>query len=145
MIKTVENKEDIIRLWKEAFGDSEEDILFFLDNANYESLGCFENEKLVSMLFLIGSSLGEYIYAACTDKKMQGKGYMSELLNYCKDNYSSLCLIPASDSLEKYYFDRGFKSWCSIEELSFSESDEICEYLFEGYKLTEPKVLRYMR
>ena len=44
----------IIALWSRVFGDTEEDIRFFLDNCVHKScLGYFSGNALVSMLFLV--------------------------------------------------------------------------------------------
>ncbi|MCR5208176.1 MAG: hypothetical protein K6C14_06850, partial [Eubacterium sp.] len=84
-----------------------------------------------------------YIYAACTLKSCRGKGIMSALLEYAKKEYPSLCLIPASDSLAEYYGKRGLNIEIPIESISFNESEELCEYLFEGYSLSKPTALMY--
>ena len=147
MIKFTDNKSDIVSLWSSVFGDSDEDVIFFIENAkNADCLAYYEGEKLVSMLYLvdccIGGEKGKYIYAACTDKHYEGRGYMTALLQYSKNcGYNCLCLIPASDSLVEYYGKRGFQKSTEIENLSFNQSDEIKEYLFEGYELSEPRVL----
>ena len=64
-------RNDIISLWYECFGDEAEYIEFFLDRCpNKLCLGCFENNRLVSMLFLLNGEVdgfpAKYIYAACT-------------------------------------------------------------------------------
>ncbi len=148
MIKRVNNREHMIPLWKEAFGDTAEDIVFFLDFANnYKCVGYYEKEALASMLFLLDCGIDgkryHYIYAACTSSEFTGNGYMTKLLQFCKENYRPLCLIPASDGLEIYYKNRGFDKSAGIETLEFNQIDEIKEYLFEGYELTEPKALIY--
>jgi predicted acetyltransferase len=147
MIKFCDNQKDIIDIWKSVFGDSEDEIQFFIDNAkNAECLSCYLDENLVSMLYLVDCSIdnknGKYIYAACTKKEYEGSGLMSELLDYSKKlGYNFLCLIPANDSLVDFYSKRGFDKDCSIESLTFNQSDEIKEYLLEGFTLTQPKVL----
>ena len=79
--------EDIINLWQASFGDSREDIEFFLRECKNKKCVClYNNSRLLSMLFLVDCRVSDrefvYIYAACTDKSAQGKGYMSRLLNY---------------------------------------------------------------
>lgn len=147
MVNRINDREKIISLWQSSFGDSVEDIAFFLDNAHYECIGITDNGILISMLFLIECSLqgenAKYIYAACTDKEYRKSGIMTELIDYCKSNYSFLCLIPADDSLIDYYLKRGFDGSVSIDSLKFNQSEEICEYLFEGYELTNPQVMYY--
>lgn len=149
MIKTLDNAEDIITLWHEAFGDSREDILYFVNNLKHgKCIGCYEGDTLVSMLYLVGCSYKhcntEYVYAACTLKEYRGRGYMSKLLDYCKRNsMHGFCLIPANEGLVEYYKRQGLTRKISFKDISFAESDEICEYLFEGCELEEPFALMF--
>lgn len=144
MVKQVTNKEEIINLWQEAFGDAREEILFFLENCKHKKcLGYFENDSLLSMLFLVKCSLGYYIYAACTQKEARNTGAMSALLNDCKKKYDNLCLIPANESLISYYKKRGFLKEGSLSLLEFEETKEICAYLLEGCDLKKPFTLIY--
>ena len=149
MIKFTDNKEDIIRLWKEAFGDSKEDILYFTDHAvDAECLACYEKDDICSMLYLVDccyrDEKGKYIYAACTAEKAKGNGYMTQLLRHTFNlGYRFICLIPAEDSLITYYENRGFQKHISIDEIQFEQTDPIKEYLLEGYQLTEPIALLY--
>lgn len=143
MVKQVTNREEIILLWQEAFGDSREDILFFLENCKHKiCLGYFKDDTLISMLFVVECSLGYYIYAACTKKEARNSGAMSHLLDYCKKNYSSLCLIPANEPLIAYYKNRGFTKEEPISLLEFKEIREICDYLLEGCELSNPFILK---
>lgn len=142
MIKQVINNEVIIPLWQEAFGDSKEDILFFLENCKHKvCLGYFKDNILLSMLFIVKCSLGYYIYAACTKKEARKNGTMSTLLDYCKRNYSNLCLIPANEPLISYYKNRGFTKEAPISLLTFEETSKICDYLLEGCELDNPFIL----
>lgn len=144
MVKEITNKEAIIDLWQEAFGDTREEILFFLENCNHKKcLGYFENKSLLSMLFLVKCSFGYYIYAACTQKESRNTGTMTALLNNCKNNYHNLCLIPANESLISYYKKRGFLKEKPLSSLEFEETKEICAYLLEGCELKKPFILIY--
>ena len=149
MIKYCDNEAQIISLWSEVFGDSEEEISFFIRNIkNGKCLAYFENEAPVSMLFLvdcrIGKRKGKYIYAACTSEEYEGRGLMTSLIEFSSDvGTDYLCLIPATDSLKDFYCKRGFTESAEINALEFNESDEIKEYLFEGYNLSKPEVMIY--
>lgn len=146
MIKFTDNKNDIIKCWKEAFGDSDEDILFFIDNVkDAKCLSFYDDENIASMLYLVESSLGKYIYAACTLKEYQGQGIMTKLLDYSKENYDKISLIPATLSLIDYYKNRGLDIVDDIDSLKFNQIDEINEYLFEGCQLEHPIVMSYER
>lgn len=81
MVNFVTDKNKIIELWQEAFGDSRGEILYFTDNLkNGKCIGISEVDELASMLFLVKCNFGSYIYAACTRKKYRGGGYMTQLL-----------------------------------------------------------------
>ncbi len=142
MVNTVTDKNKIIDLWQEAFGDSREEILYFTDNLkNGKCIGICKDDELASMLFLVKCNFGSYVYAACTRKKYRSGGYMTELLDYAKSDESPLCLIPASDSLVDFYYKRGFTQRARIEDICFDECDKIKEYLLEGYSLTDPQAM----
>ncbi len=148
MIKYFDGENLIVPLWQEAFGDSREDIIFFLNNCERKkALGYFDDGKLCSMLFLVDCKVNgknaKYIYAACTYKSQQRKGQMSSLLSYCERKYDLLALIPANDGLVNYYDKRGFIGRSEIENITFDESDDIKEYLFEGFELSNPLLSIY--
>ncbi|MCD7871808.1 MAG: GNAT family N-acetyltransferase, partial [Clostridiales bacterium] len=84
------DKNQIIKLWQKVFGDTAEDIEFFLEACkNKNCLGLFVNNTLVSMLFLVdcafGKKRGKYIYAVCTDSNFRNRGYSSLLINKSKE------------------------------------------------------------
>lgn len=143
-IKTYKN--EVINLWKHSFGDTDEEILFFLNKCkNYECVGYFDKSVLVSMLFLVDCKIDDnnykYIYAACTDENYRRKGAMTNLLNFCKTQYNKFVLIPGNDNLVDYYSSRGFKNFCTVDKLIFNQFNEIKEYLLDGYNLTCPKTM----
>ena len=148
LIKVFDDKKQIISLWQEAFGDSEEEIIFFLDNCKHKKcVGLCSGKELYSMLFLVDCTVdgesAEYIYAASTFKRRRGNGDMSKILEYCRNNYPVICLIPADEELVKYYKKRGFVNTADTSSISFDESDEIKEYLFEGSELKKPYLMIY--
>lgn len=150
MIEITKDKALIVPLWQEAFGDSVEEILFFLENARHaKCYAAFENGEAAAMLFLVDCRLngaeGKYIYAACTAQKWRGSGCMTRLLAYCTETENLLCLIPGDDGMVKFYADRGFRQQAPINSLLFDETSDICEYLLEGFHLTTPCVLYFMR
>lgn len=155
-ISFTDDKKQIISLWHKVFKDSEEDILFFLNNCkNYKCLGYFSDGSLVSMLFLVdcmySSENGKYIYAVCTDDKYRKKGYSRALLEKSKECMNSfLWLIPAEDYLFDYYARFGFetKLFSSDEyenKISFDEADEIIDYLYDGSVYKFPKGMVYSK
>ena len=111
-------RENIISLWQEAFGDSEEYISFFLDECpSYDIVGYFIDDRLVSMFFLLEGAISDYkckyLYAACTAPEHRKKGIMEKLISfaktYCKDSgYDGIFLVPANEKLYSYYSKLGF-------------------------------------
>lgn len=115
----------IISLWKEAFGDSETEIKFFLNN-RYKpenTLLAEEDGEITSMLFLLEGEMtfegkcypSYYLYAACTLNKYRGRGYMASLLDFAKETafnrgYYFICLLPGEKSLYDFYEKHGYKT-----------------------------------
>lgn len=147
IVETTSYNDDIIKLWQQAFGDSKEDVLFFLEKCANKSCLCYYDGMLCSMLFLVDCSVNgedfKYIYAACTSEKCRKKGYMSKLLEYCQSKYSNLLLIPADENLVNFYSNRDFKHKIEINNILFNECQEIKEYLFEGCSLKNPFALAF--
>lgn len=148
IIETADYNNDIVSLWCEAFGDTPDDVLFFLNNArNIKCVCLLENMMLRSMLFLVDCKIKDkngkykYIYAACTAALCRSKGYMSMLLQYCTDKYVNVLLIPADEKLAEYYKKRNFNHKVSVKDIVFNERHEITEYLFDGCALDEPYAL----
>lgn len=141
--------EDAYSLWNDAFGDSREEIEFFVNNCiDYQLIGYYLNGELASMLFLVDCTVGEkpckYIYAACTRKEHKRKGFMTELLNYCKQNYRFISLIPANEGLVSFYKKNQFSDSLPVSYLSFNQSQEINDYLISGCELDKPFLLCYV-
>ena len=131
----------IISLWQEAFGDSESDILFFLNSHyNPENTVVYEyNNEIASVLFLIEGNMhiknvdypSYYLYAACTLKKYRGKGLMSEMLDFAKKiaasrNYFFIALKPAEESLFDYYSRFGYKTVFKKKTVYINNLSENC-------------------
>lgn len=150
IVETNSYDKSILALWQEAFGDTEEDVRFFIDNCKNKSvLTLSVNNELCAMLFLVDSAVKgaeyKYIYAACTFKKHRGKGYMSALLRYAANAYHNVLLIPADNELVWYYKKRDFNRIIEINDIKFNECSEIKEYLFEGCSLKEPFALAFVK
>lgn len=140
----------VYALWQEAFGDSKDEIAFFLDNCkNFKLLCSYCCGELASMLFLVDCKVSniecKYIYAACTLGKYKKFGLMTELLDKCREEYDVIVLIPASENLVKFYEKRGFKTRLDLDCLAFEQSEEIKEYLISGCSLVKPYLLCYRK
>lgn len=140
MIRFAANSDivSMISLWIEAFGDSEEDIGFFIDNKFIpeNTIVYDDNGAIVSMLFLLEGNLtlkgtsypSYYLYAACTAKECRGRGIMAMLLEKAKEitaerNKFFICLMPAEESLFGFYERFGYKSIFSRKILNVSSHD----------------------
>lgn len=150
------DKNQITALWSSVFGDSEQDIAFFLDNCRHKKcLGYFADNKLVSMIFIVDCTYcgmsGGYIYAVSTYNDFRGRGYASKLIETAKKyDYDFLWLIPAEDSLFDFYKRFDFKTKLYSDKkydncIAFDENDEICEYLYEGSAYKYPKGMVYSK
>ncbi len=149
----------IISLWQEAFGDSAEEIKFFLDNKfkPENTLIYEESGEIASMLFLLEGEMcisgkdypAYYLYAACTVQKYRGRGIMSALLKTAEKTASErniryICLLPAEDSLYDYYARFGYQAVFSKKILTIS-ADEIAENIefdFDITSVADPEELR---
>lgn len=148
------DRRQIVDVWKSVFGDSEQEILYFLDECkNKKCLGAFANGKLVSMLFIVnctyGSLNGKYVYAVSTLKEYRSNGIARRLVEKAKEYADDfLWLIPAEKSLIDYYkkfgFDIKLYSYTDYSNrISFDESRNIIEYLYEGCQLEKPVGMVY--
>lgn len=115
----------ILSLWNEAFGDSEDEIMFFL-NSRYQPENTLIYDidgEVASMLFLLEGDMcingadypSYYLYAACTARKHRGRGCMASLLDFAKNTaesrgYYFICLKPGEESLFKFYEKHGYKT-----------------------------------
>ena len=59
-----------------------------------------------------------YFYAAATDEKNRGRGYMAELIKRAKKKHDLIFLRPAEPSLISYYSRFGFKTATATEGFS---------------------------
>ena len=114
------------KIYREAFNDDDiyfEELLF--ENC-FEYIKTFdENGIPVSMYFALpclfksGDSEKEavYFYAAATDKKYRGRGYMGKLIEELKNSENIIFLRPAEKSLINYY-----------KKFGFDLTDCVCDY-----------------
>ena len=129
-----EDTPDITALWQEAFGDSEEDIRFFLNNKYIpENTVVFDdNGRIASVFFLLSGDMrikgvdypSYYLYAAATLKSYRGKGIMGQMLEFAKNLASGrgiefICLRPADKSLFDFYEKHGYKTVFYSKKLSY--------------------------
>lgn len=120
-------KEELIELWHESFGDSYEDIGLFFDMLFSPELVYVTKEdgKIVSAMYLTeGHELSEvlpdgsvkkyrltYLYALATKPSARGKGYGLRTASGAaelafKRGADIVTLCPADEGLEKWYRER---------------------------------------
>ena len=125
----------IVSLWNEAFGDSFDEIMFFINNkfVAENTLVAVENDEIASVLFLLDGKMqikcvdypSYYLYAACTLKKYRGRGYMALMLEDAKNlafsrHIDFICLMPGEKSLFDFYSKFGYKSVFSKKVLKIN-------------------------
>lgn len=123
-----EDTEQIKRLWKKAFEDTDEEINIFLKYY----LDCIivykEDRRIQGMLSLLPLTLsdekGGYIYAAVTEPEHRGRGINSHLLEYAykhikKNGGKFLVLVPADEKLFEYYRKRKYTDLCAVRYLEY--------------------------
>lgn len=111
------------RLWKQAFGDTDEEIARFFREAYPHASGfaARDGETLVGMCFALPQQLacGEdtysaaYLYAVATDERWRGQGVCRTLLAFAekelkKRGTDCLMLVPADEGLAAMYEKLGF-------------------------------------
>ena len=116
--------EAAVRLWREAFGDEEAYIRFFLSrHDDAAALTESVDSSLVSALYLIDGELivhsvphkAFYLFAAATFQQHRGRGHMARLLQkaetYAQQQGAQfIALVPASPSLFDYYSRFGYQT-----------------------------------
>ena len=126
-------QKDIVDLWRECFGDSEEYIVSFCEGMTVESFVCgYEDGVLVSLTVLIRPSKsysGYYGYAVCTSESCRGRGYASQLHKYienkCRDIGYEYFLHPATRELVSFYQRLGMQVASSCYEVKTVSYDGI--------------------
>jgi hypothetical protein len=160
------DREAVIDIWRECFGDEREYIEMYLDN-RFETenmMVIHEEGRPVSMASFLPVEMtvdGErvsarYVYAVATLPQYRKKGYAAEILKYASQKYSEpLILQPENDSLEVYYRKLGFvkyfmESPCWIYEttkvdITAASNDAGCELpsLLGGFNVSKITPSKY--
>lgn len=165
--------EDLRKLWKEAFGDTDAFLELFYQTGFHQSRSrCITMEaKVVSALYWFDGYRKEgdgkpiaYIYAVATSEEYQGQGLchklMQDTLSYLKETgYEGALLVPADEALYRFYHHMGFENCsrvnefvCTSQEMNVSirpiESEEYAalrkEYLPEGGIIQENENMDFL-
>jgi len=110
-------KNTIKRIYEEAFGCEEDFFETLYTKAQNHCKVLIKDGSVVSFFFLLPVELKKldkrqmayYLFAAATDKKFQGNGYMSELIKKTiTESEHPIILKPATHSLISFYNRFGF-------------------------------------
>lgn len=122
------------RLWKEAFGDSDEALDCFFESA-YSKERCrviADGNEVLGALYIFDCECKNkkiaYIYAVATLEKVRGQGIcralMSDTHNYLKKKgYSGAILVPSERSLFDFYEKMGYKTCSAIGEAELAAQE----------------------
>ena len=112
------------RLWKQAFGDTDEEITRFFREAYPHASGfaARDGETLVGMCFALPQQLScgdtvlsaAYLYAVATDEDYRGQGLCRALLAFAekelkKRGTEAVLLVPADEGLAAMYERLGYR------------------------------------
>ncbi|MBR2418432.1 MAG: GNAT family N-acetyltransferase [Clostridia bacterium] len=149
---SIEIQNQLVMLWADVFGDSEDYIRLFLPYlSDFEVFAVFEKEKIVSCFYLLPSEIlcngksysGYYLYAAATKESCRGKGYMGglikEAINELREKADFISLVPADEGLYSYYSRFGFESVMYNYETVIS-CKGVCDSFKDGKALSGKEV-----
>lgn len=127
-------------LWKQGFGDSDEEIDRFFTTV-WPNAGGFcaeENGAVISMVFSLPVALAladetkkaVYLYAVTTQEKYRRQGVCKKLLSYAekelkKKNVACMLLVPEDDHLAAYYESLGFTQTPSVQLMDMQEQKPV--------------------
>ena len=123
----------VLHVWQTCFGDSEDYVRFFWQNAfpHCRGIGLWHDDTLVSMLFMLPGMLqpgdvpAQYVYAVATLPAHRKQGLAAKLLQHAAASTCALALYPATAQLQDYYANQGFlpafrKQDCGTGSFTFS-------------------------
>jgi len=124
----------LVSLWQEAFGDTEEFIDGFFCTA-FSPARCrcmIINKKVAAALYWMDvrrdAQRYAYIYAVAVAENRRGKGLGRAMLEDAQTHlalrgYDGILLVPGSDSLRGYYEKHGYTTFTHVHEFSAQEGD----------------------
>lgn len=125
----------LIQLWQEAFGDSEEFIDgFFCTAFSPARCRCMViNKKIVAALYWMDVRMGQqrfaYVYAVAVAESRRGKGLGKTLLADAQAHlafrgYDGILLVPGSRELRAMYEKLGYANCTHVTEFSAQAGEE---------------------
>ncbi len=140
-------KNELIEIWKQSFGDSEEYIkMFFAWNLAKTTVLVYEVDgKAVSVAYLLPVTYERagqkavpcrYLYAAATLPEYRGRGYFGEIMKVVREQISEpVLLVPGEASLVSYYEKQGMLVWLEGQYLDINTH---AEKISAKYKHDDP-------
>ena len=118
----------LVKLWKEAFGEYDGFWELFLETAFLpDHCRCItENGQPIAGLYWFDCSCGQdkiaYVYAVVTDPRHRGRGLCRKLMAQVhallkQQEYDSVMLVPADEGLRQMYKKMGYEDCTKIGEL----------------------------
>ncbi|MBR6596115.1 MAG: GNAT family N-acetyltransferase [Oscillospiraceae bacterium] len=126
---------ELVELWQEAFGDTEEYIDgFFCTAFSPARCRCMViNKTVAAALYWMDVRLGEqrfaYLYAVAVAKKHRDKGMGKMILQDVHEQlslrgYDGVLLVPGSESLRGYYEKLGYRTCTYVHEFPARAGEE---------------------
>ena len=126
---------DLVRLWQEAFGDTEEFIDgFFCTAFSPARCRCIASEEgmeaaLYWMDLRLEGKRYAYIYAVAVAKRCRGRGLCARLMADTRDHlafrgYDGILLVPQDASLRSMYAKMGYRDCTQVMEFPCEASGE---------------------
>ena len=121
-------------LFTEAFGDEGFTALFFAKGYSPERcLGAYDGELLAALHWFDCTLDGEkaaYIYGIAAFRAQRGRGIGSELIRGAVEKlqelgYRHILLVPAGESLFRYYERFGFRAVSTIREMEIGAGEAL--------------------
>ena len=133
-----EQVSQLVRLWKEAFGEYDGFWELFLETAFLpEHCRCItEGGQAIAGLYWFDCSYGHdkiaYVYAVVTDPSQRGRGLCRKLMADVhtmlqSQGYSSVMLVPADEGLREMYRKMGYADCTTIGRISCAAGDMAVE------------------
>lgn len=136
----------LIALWQEAFGDSEEEAAYyFAKRHRHENMLVYEaDNKVVAMLSMLPLQLwagqqhlqARYVFAVATALSHRGRGLSTALLSEAhrrmrEEGTAASVLVPAEPHLVAFYTKRAYEPAFRIDQITLS-GDDLDEIVPEG-------------
>lgn len=128
-------KEERWALWREAFGDSEDEILLFEEHAFSPDRFAYLRETdgtLAAALYYFDCTADgkkyAYLYAIATAKAYRGRGLCRQLMarvhrSLAEQGYAGALLLPAEESLYGFYEAMGYRTCTFLDEYTVHAAD----------------------